>query len=298
MNKVCEQLKGLRTQGNIIPNAWYDLIKTDAGRTDLVAINILADVIYWYRPTEIRDEQTGMTTGYKQKFIADKLQKSYQAYSDMLGVHKRTVKRAINNLERLGLIRKEFRNIKSKSGMAINNVMYLEPILKNIVFISETICQGVGDKIGYMGGAKCQGVGDKIGKTNTKTPTKIKTKTSTKRLIKLTATEKKIIERDDINPYFVIWKRETSLPIKQEAGDTTIQEAADLFASFIEADVTPAMFCEAIRGQMADSRYKVTAPHSVKTWAMSSVKKKGSSFWEKWSKRRDGAAYRKSWLTK
>lgn len=116
-----------------------------------------------------------------------------------------------------------------------------------------------------------------------------------KKLIKLTAAEKKIIIQSDFNPYFVIWERETSLPIKQKKGDTTIQDTADLFASFIEADVTPSMFCEAIRGQMADARYKTTTPQSVRTWAMNSAKKKGGTFWEKWSKRRDGAAYRKSW---
>ena len=46
--------------GNMIPPSWYQQIKTDTGKTALLAINILADVVYWYRPTICRDEETGL----------------------------------------------------------------------------------------------------------------------------------------------------------------------------------------------------------------------------------------------
>jgi len=117
------------------------------------------------------------------------------------------------------------------------------------------------------------------------------------KLIKLTAAENKIINKPDINPFFTIWEQETKLPIKQKKGDTTIQDTADLFAEFIRAGVTPAMFRAAIQGQQNDKRYKITTPQSVRTWAMNSVKKGKGTFWEKWAESRlTSADYRKSWL--
>ena len=40
----------------------------------MVAITILSEIFYWYKPTEIKDERTNEIQ-YKQKFKADKLQK-------------------------------------------------------------------------------------------------------------------------------------------------------------------------------------------------------------------------------
>lgn len=132
MNKVCEELKNVQLEGNIVPISWYSHIKTEKNTIDHIAITLLADIFYWYRPSEVRDELTGETIGYKQKFKADKLQKNYQEYSNLFGYSKTQVKRAIDNLIRLKLITREFRNIHTKTGLAINNVMYLEPILNNI----------------------------------------------------------------------------------------------------------------------------------------------------------------------
>jgi len=132
MNKVCEELKGKGLEGNIVPISWYSHIKTLNNTIDHVAITLLADIFFWYRPSEVRDESTGQLIGYKQKFTADKLQKSYQEYSNLFGYSKTQVKRAIDNLIRLKLITREFRNIHTKTGLAINNVMYIEPVLDTI----------------------------------------------------------------------------------------------------------------------------------------------------------------------
>ncbi|RLC34861.1 MAG: DNA replication protein DnaD [Candidatus Nealsonbacteria bacterium] len=132
MNKQCKKLIGVRPEGNITPVSWYKHIKTEKGSVDHVAITLLADIFYWYRPTEQRNEQTGEITGYKQKFKADKLQKSYEAYAGLFGFSKRQIKRAFDNLVRLKLITREFRNIKTDEGLAINNVMYVEINAENI----------------------------------------------------------------------------------------------------------------------------------------------------------------------
>jgi hypothetical protein len=170
MNRICEELKDINLTGNIVPPSWFDKIKTMNGRTDLVAINILSDIIYWYRPKVVRDESSGAFIRYEQKFKADMLQKSYLSYAEMLGVSKRTVMRSFQNLERLNLIRKEFRNIHSKTGLPINNVMYVEPILENILEIPS--------KSVLSQRKKSHSVDDKLGGTNTESTSKINTEIS------------------------------------------------------------------------------------------------------------------------
>ena len=141
INHVCQNMLDLRVSGNVTPISWYKHIQTETKKPkpDVAAITILSDILYWYTPTIIRDEITGDFIGIKQKFKSDKLQKTYQEYSDIFGFSKNQVKAAIDNLVRKELITREFRNIKTKTGLSINNVMYIEPLLENIVKISNKI---------------------------------------------------------------------------------------------------------------------------------------------------------------
>jgi|GEM_PF-4877675 len=171
MNRVTEQIIKLQSPftGNITPISWYKNIRKDGKRhlVDGTAIAILSDIMYWYRPTEVRDESTGRLKGYKQKFAADKLQKSYQSYAELLGVPKSEVKRAIDNLVRLNLITREFRNIKTKEGLSINNVMFLEPILENIIKVSHRSNKGYGTEVLGDTPYKLSGTNTKITSENT-----------------------------------------------------------------------------------------------------------------------------------
>lgn len=122
--------------GNIIPIEWFKHIRLENGAPDLIAIWLLSDIVYWYRPTIIRDEKTGQVIAKKKKFKADLLQKSYQDYADLLGIAKLQVTRAIKRLESLGLIRRVFRNI-TVSSIPLSNVLFIELIpetLKAITF--------------------------------------------------------------------------------------------------------------------------------------------------------------------
>lgn len=136
MNQICKEMNTFNLQGDIIPISWYENIKKGKNKPDLEACLILANIIYWYRPIEIRDNNTGKIIEYKQKFKADKLQKSYQHYADFLGIPKSSAKRAIDNLIKYKLIKREFRNFATGDGLYLTNVMYLEPILENIKKIS------------------------------------------------------------------------------------------------------------------------------------------------------------------
>lgn len=120
-------------EGNIIPHAWYKspLLRKETGKPHLLAIHILADIMYWYRPKIDYDAEANEIKGYHKKFHADKLQKSYQSYADMLGFTKIQVKRAFDFLIERGLVNVEFRNIH-RGGLAINNVLYVEPVVDRV----------------------------------------------------------------------------------------------------------------------------------------------------------------------
>lgn len=124
-NNTCDAMAKLHLCGNIIPQIWHKTIVSEkTGKADLVAINILADVAYWYRPSEDRDELTGEIIGYRSKFAADILQRSYDDLAEHFGISKGQAKCAVIRLEQLGVIQRVFRKI-SVSGISISNVLFL-----------------------------------------------------------------------------------------------------------------------------------------------------------------------------
>ena len=115
----------IRITGNVTPPRWYREILRDNGRPDHLAVTLLSDIVYWYRPIEVRDEATGQVIGLRRKFKGDLLQKTYEQYANQYGESKRTIKAALDRLEEIGLIRKIFRDIVLESGVKISNVMYI-----------------------------------------------------------------------------------------------------------------------------------------------------------------------------
>ena len=83
------EMKNLNIEGNVIDNGWIENLRYDNGKPNMNAIMILSEIVYWYKPTLVRDEITGEVKGYKKKFKADKLQKSYEALGDRIGITKR-----------------------------------------------------------------------------------------------------------------------------------------------------------------------------------------------------------------
>lgn len=124
--------------GNIIPHTWYRHITGADGKgPDLLAITILADICAWYKPRIERSELTGEPLAKTKRFAGHKLQKSYGALAQQYGYSKDHIRRTINKLEDLGLIRKEVvTSVPLPSGAVINNVLYIEPIPDAIAAIS------------------------------------------------------------------------------------------------------------------------------------------------------------------
>lgn len=123
-NRISDCVAEINITGNVIPSVWFKTIVNDKGRPYLLAIMILSEIVYWYRPVEERDENTGEFIGYRTKFKQDILQKSYQDLANYYQVTKRQVTDAIIALEKLGVIKREFRTVE-KNNIRCNNVLFI-----------------------------------------------------------------------------------------------------------------------------------------------------------------------------
>ena len=127
-NQACDTLREIAFTGNIIPQIWYKVfVKRDLKnpKPHLLAINVLADIVYWYRPSEVRDERTGAVIGYCKKFSADLLQRSYAQIAEQFGCSLGQAKDAIVFLEQMGVVRREFRTIET-AGTSYNNILFID----------------------------------------------------------------------------------------------------------------------------------------------------------------------------
>ena len=95
-NNTVDAMGQFAMSGNITPMEWYKTIVRENGKPYLLAITILSDIVYWFRPTEVRDERTGQVIGWRKKFSGDLLQKSYKQYENLFGESKRSIKAAFD----------------------------------------------------------------------------------------------------------------------------------------------------------------------------------------------------------
>ncbi|HHK5596946.1 TPA: DnaD domain-containing protein [Bacillus tropicus] len=147
MSNIVTEIGGLNFKGNVVDHEWFNYITFSNGKPHIVAIMVLSEIVYWYRPTVIRDEIDGKVT-YKKKFKADKLQKNYQQLADTFGFTKLQVKRACDLLTDMLLIKIEFRTINA-DGKILNNVMFVEPVPREIKKIS-SMYQQIEEGPGYL----------------------------------------------------------------------------------------------------------------------------------------------------
>lgn len=138
-NETVDRLSRMNITGNVIPAAWYQTIRKSTGKPYLNAIVILSDIVYWYRAAEVRDEGSGQLLGYRKRFKADLLQRSYQQIADQFGITKRDATNAVVELERLGVVRRVFRTL-TIGGQTVPNILFLEldvEVLEQLTFPEE-----------------------------------------------------------------------------------------------------------------------------------------------------------------
>ena len=125
-NEIVDEVSEMNFTGNIVPMAWFKTMVGESGKPMLLAINLLADIVYWYRPKELRDEGTGELLGFKKRFKADFLQRSYRQIEIKFGVTKRQARYALDYLCNIGVVIKHLRDEITPEGIPLYNNMYLE----------------------------------------------------------------------------------------------------------------------------------------------------------------------------
>ena len=166
-------------RGNVTPENWYQELRLDSDKAYLEAIVILTEIVYWYRPSETRDESTGQVIGLKKKFKSDKLQRNYQALANKFGLTKRQVANACHYLQGKGLIDLDFRTVVIGEVVA-SNVLFIGI---NPDRIEEITFVGLGDTYHL---SKLEGSLSEVravalkGETNTKTTPEITSKITEK----------------------------------------------------------------------------------------------------------------------
>jgi DnaD/phage-associated family protein len=148
-NAAVIKMATLHITGNIIDLKWFKHLRLESGKPDSIALLLLGDIVYWYRPIEVRDEETGLVTGYRKKFAADKLQRSYGAFADAYGYTKDQVKDALARLEVAKIIDLDFRH-PTINGQKLGNVLYIGLNVDRLAEISSPLPPlngiGYGDK--------------------------------------------------------------------------------------------------------------------------------------------------------
>lgn len=134
-NEIVDMVGRISITGNIIPQIWYKTITHPSGKPYLEAIVILSDIVYWYRPTEVRDERTGEVIAYRKRFKADLLQRSYADLAQQFGISKREATNAVVALEKIGVVRRHLRTI-DVNGTKTANVLFLELVPKALLALT------------------------------------------------------------------------------------------------------------------------------------------------------------------
>jgi len=122
---IVMQVGEMNFEGNIIPQSWFEHLKYPSGKPYLIAVVILSEIVYWFRPREIRDERTGRPICYEKKFKGDALQRSYESFANQFGFTKREATDAIKYLVSEGIIRTELRTVTFDNKFKFPNVMFI-----------------------------------------------------------------------------------------------------------------------------------------------------------------------------
>lgn len=99
-----EQYGLLHISGDVVPPEFFQAIKFDSGKPDLLSVLILSNLLYWYRPIKPRDERTDRANAWRQKFQGEMLSRTYQEWADIYGATERQARDACHRLQARGLL--------------------------------------------------------------------------------------------------------------------------------------------------------------------------------------------------
>jgi hypothetical protein len=127
MEQIC-QLGQMHLEGNIVPPSWYQHLKYPSGKPYHIAITLLSEIVYWFRPRMVRDEHTGEFQGWAKKFKGDGIQRGYAAWGAPFGFTKREAADAIKYLVAEGYITTDIRDVTLPDGTLRPNVVVVTSV--------------------------------------------------------------------------------------------------------------------------------------------------------------------------
>jgi hypothetical protein len=138
-----QALADINIAGNVIPSHWYKHITFANGKPYAIAVILLSDIVYWYRPTIEMDEATGQIKSIKKKFKADFLQRQTKAFSEQFGFSEKQIRDALKYLEDNKYIKRHFRDVDLgiDAGKASNR-QFIELIPEKVIELQKVHTYG------------------------------------------------------------------------------------------------------------------------------------------------------------
>ncbi len=106
--------------GNIIPHQWFHRIVDSNNNPDLVAINILADLIGWIRYFDSNNHKEIYNNN--PIFDGKELAVSYDYLQNKFNISRERIRKSLVRLEELNIITRNVRNIKLNDGSRCNQL--------------------------------------------------------------------------------------------------------------------------------------------------------------------------------
>lgn len=125
-NPIVDAVTKINFTGDITPRIWRKTITKENGKPYALARDLLSDFVYFYRAKETTDPLTGVVT-LEKKFKYDMLYRTYAQLIEEYGESQQTIRRALNRLEQIGVIKKHLRTIE-ENGFKYNNVLFIEVV--------------------------------------------------------------------------------------------------------------------------------------------------------------------------
>ena len=126
------ELTRLKLLGPQIDVNWYRHITSKNGLPYFPAILMLADAVYWSKPTAIINEETGKIIECKKETEDKYLLRSAANYNTLYGLSKKQVETARSKLVELGLIRLEEKLTMTSNNKTTSLGYYTIPVIENI----------------------------------------------------------------------------------------------------------------------------------------------------------------------
>jgi hypothetical protein len=137
-NPVVDHIGQMHFEGNILDHRWLlaPELRLKSGLINLPALVVLSDLVYWHRPTIVRDELSNAIIAVRKKFEHEHLWKDYDTWGASLGLTKRQVQDAITFLAKAGLVKRTTGRITSRSGFRSNTLPFFTLIPEKLAEIT------------------------------------------------------------------------------------------------------------------------------------------------------------------